>query len=112
MTKRFTLLTAAALIAVALPLGAAQAQQVSVRIDTPDIGVRIGTPYPPPVYAPVYAPPPVLFAPAPVYYSAPRYVFAPTPRVFVPAPVVYRSPWYGSRAYRYKHWKRYRDWND
>lgn len=115
MMKKLAFLTAAVLTTAALPLGAAQAQQVSVRIDTPDIGIRIGTPYPQvygPVYAPVYAPPPVVVAPAPVYYPAPRYVVAPPPpRVFVPAPVVYGARWYGPRWHDRKHWKHHRDWD-
>ncbi|MGE5337053.1 MAG: hypothetical protein ACM3PU_04440 [Gemmatimonadota bacterium] len=119
MKTRFVIFTAAALAAGALlvPFGAARAQEVSVRISTPEFGIRIGSPYPAPVYAPVYSPPvysppvyspPVVVAPAPVYYEAPRYVIVPPPRVVVGAPVVYRAPWVvpprHSRAWR--HWHR------
>jgi hypothetical protein len=111
MTKRLALIAAAALTvaATSFPGSAANAQQVSVHIATPDIGLRIGRPYPiysPPVYAP-----PVVVAPAPVYYPVPRYV-APA-RVFVPAPIVYRAPRYveyrdgwSHRTYRHPrhHW--------
>lgn len=114
MTKRLALIAAAALTvgAMFLPAGAANAQQVSVHIATPGIGLSIGSPYPP-VYAPVYAPPvyaspvyasPVVIAPAPVYYPAPRYV-AP-PRVVVPAPVVYRAPWYVEHRPGWRHWNK------
>ena len=56
------------------------------------VSVGIGLPIvAPPIYAPVYAPPPVYVAPA--YY--------PTPVYAVPPPVVvYRSPYYWHR----RHW--------
>lgn len=120
MTSRFVSIAASALIAGAAcaPLGAAQAQQVSVRIDTPEIGIRIGSPYPQPVYGPVYpapvypveaypAPvyaPPVVIAPAPVYYPATRWAVAP-PRVYMPAPVYYRQPWFVPWGHERKYWK-------
>ncbi len=123
MNSRLVIVTAAALVAGALvaPFGAARAQEVSVRISTPEFGIRIGAPYPAPVYAPVYpAPvysppvytppvysPPVVVAPAPVYYPTPRYVVVSPPRVVVAGPVVYRSPWFvppgHARAWRHGH---------
>jgi hypothetical protein len=93
-------------------LSAARAQQLSVRIDTPQIGIRIGSPYPQPVYGPVYpaplypvraypAPidaPPAVIAPAPVYYPAPPMMAAPPP-VVLPAPICYRQPWFVPRGH-------------
>lgn len=95
-------------LAIAAPMGAAQAStNVTVRVDTPEFGIRIGSPVgiyaPVPVYAPpVYAPAPV-YTPAPVYAPAPvvvppRVVYAP-PRVVVPAPVIY--PVVYPQPYRY-----------
>ena len=125
MTSRFVFTAASALIAGAAcaPLSAAQAQQVSVRIDTPEIGIRIGSPYPQPIYGPVYpapvypAPvypvrgypspvyaPPVVIAPAPVYYPALPMVVAP-PRVFLPAPIYYRQPWFMPPGHERKYWR-------
>lgn len=126
--KRSTLLIAAlAAIATVAPLTATQAQQVSVRIDGPHWGVRIGAPgvvvvpaYPPPViYAPppvIYAPPPVIYAPAPVVAAPPRVVYAPAPVIYGPPRVVYGPPvWmppgqarrivrvYVEKRYRVKH---------
>ena len=77
--------TALSAIAFVAPLGAAQAQTaVTVGIETPAFGIRIGTPYVPvaPVYpAPVYIPAPVFVPPPPVIYAPPRVVIGP--------PVVY-----------------------
>ncbi|MBK9245011.1 MAG: hypothetical protein IPM30_09230 [Burkholderiales bacterium] len=74
--------------AVAAPLGAAQAHTaITVGIDTPTFGLRIGAPFVPvfaPV-APVYVPAPVFVSP-PVVYVPPRVVVRP---VFV-HPVVHR----------------------
>jgi len=98
--------------AASLPLSA-HAQSVSVRVDTPEFGIRIGAPighgpvavYPAPVYpapiypAPVYAPP-VVIAPRPVY---PVPVYAPPPRVIVlPSPFYAPAPriGYPNRHYR------------
>ena len=67
--------------AAAAPIGAAQAYTaISVGIETPAFGVRIGAPYAPVV--PVY--------PAPVVVPAP--VYAPVPTVVYPPPVVIRPP--------------------
>ncbi|MCU0949697.1 MAG: hypothetical protein MUC68_01215 [Burkholderiaceae bacterium] len=121
---------ALAIAAVALGTAAAlpaSAQGVSVRVDTPEIGIRFGTPRPP-VYvavpAPIYAPPPVFVTPRPpvAYYPAP--IYAPPPRVvMLPPPPVY-VPYAHGRAYRYvdpygrvvyvktprhKHWRHHRD---
>jgi hypothetical protein len=95
MKKRLFVATLA--IAALAPLGAAHANGgVVVSVSTPQFGFRIGSPfYGPPVYAPVYAPPPV-FVPAPVIVSPPVYgppvVMIPSPRVFYPAPVVVGPP--------------------
>ena len=116
MTKTIAVLTATALIASAAlaPAAAAHAQQVSVRIDTPEFGVRIGTPYPAPIHAPVYAPvyaPPLVVAPAPVYYAAPRYVVH-APRVIVPQWNAQRAPWFAAPGHARAHWQaRHRDWD-
>lgn len=73
---------------------AAFAQPVSVRIDTPEFGIRIGHPLPH-----VHVPAPVVIAPPPVVYTPP-------PRVIVPAPVYYPAPYY--RAYYGGHWHKHR----
>lgn len=128
MTKTISTLALAltAVAALAAPLRAAQAQQVNVRIDTPEFGIRIGTPLPrvvyaPPLYAPpVYAPPvyapPVVVAPPRVVYPEPRYVYAPAPRIVVPAPVFYARPWrippgHAKHRARYKDHREY-EWHD
>jgi hypothetical protein len=96
-TLAIVILSAAA---VAAPIAARAGTAVSIAVDTPSFGLRVGGPYG--VYAPVpvYAPP--LYAPAPVYLPPPV-VYVP-PRVVVPAPVVYPAyPYvYGPR---YGHWK-------
>jgi hypothetical protein len=122
-----TALLAALLATALLPFTAARAQ-VSVSINTPDFGIRVGPPlhrpvYPVPVYmpaphvvvpAPVYLPPPVylpspVYLPPPVYAPPPRYVPPPVVRTVVVPTVVYpHYPAYaGSRvAYGHpKHWK-------
>jgi len=106
--KRSLALVAVAL-AAALPVGAAQAHgNVAISVDTPDFGIRIGTPFP------VYAPP-VVVAPAPVYVPPPV-IYAPPPRVIVPAPVYYgppafRPPGHYRKYHKIKHY-RDRDWRD
>lgn len=68
---------------LAAPLAASQAQQVSVRIDAPHWGLRVG-----PV-GPRYAPPAVVYFPAPppvVYFPAPAVVYLPAPQLY-PHPV-------------------------
>lgn len=99
-------------LAAALPFGAAHAHgNVAIRVDTPEFGIRIGTPfpvYPPPVVvapAPVYAPPPVIYAPPPVIYAPPRVIYAPPPRVVVPAPVYYGPPALLPPGHYRKHYK-------
>lgn len=67
----------ALVIAAMAPWSASQANGVSIRVNTPEFGIRIGAPhFPPPVYLPVpvfqprhygYAPPPVVYTPPPVY---------------------------------------------
>ncbi len=83
---------AALLVSSALALGPsiAHAQSVTVRIDTPQIGIRIGQPLPryapPVIYAP--APPPVVYVPA----SVPPPVVVPVYPPVVYPPVVYAPP--------------------
>ncbi|HXF45686.1 MAG TPA: hypothetical protein VNK91_06170 [Burkholderiaceae bacterium] len=81
-------------VGLAAPVGAALAQPVSVRIDTPEIGIRIGHPLPH-----LHVPAPVVIAPPPVVYAPPRVVVAP--------PVVYPVPPY-YRAYYKGHWHKHR----
>jgi hypothetical protein len=79
-------------VALATPIGAAQARTVvAVRVDTPVFGLRFGAPglvvAPLPVVVhPVYMPPPVYAPPVPVAYVPPRVVL----RAPVVYPVVYR----------------------
>ena len=97
--KKPLAITAVALgLAAAAPFGAALAHPVSVRIDVPGVGVRIG--------APVYVPAPVVVAPPPRVIYAPAPVYAPPPRVIY-APPVYRVG-YGSPYPRHHH----RRWDD
>lgn len=96
-----TLLIGSLLAAALLPVAAANAHGVSVSVNTPDFGIRIGAPIYRPV--PVYAPPPVVYAPAPVFYTPPPRV------IYAPPRVVYRPyPYYaGVRVapVPYGHWK-------
>jgi hypothetical protein len=113
------------LAATAALTPAAHAQNVSIRVDTPEFGIRVGNVgygvvgypvpvYPAPVYpVPVYAPPVVVARPVPVY---PIPVYAPPPRVIVPAPVYGPVAYPYGGAYRYghlhkhrKHYNRYGD---
>ncbi len=92
MKKRLFVATLA--IAALAPLGAAHANGgVVVSVSTPQFGFRIGAPiFGPPVYAPVYVPPPVIVAP-PVFMPAPVYgppvVMVPRPRVIHQAPIAF-----------------------
>ncbi len=82
-------------LAAASASSASDGHAVTVRVDTPDFGIRIGHPgyYPGPV---VVAPPPVIvappvYAPAPVYmpppvYTPPRVIYAPAPVIYAPHP--------------------------
>jgi len=92
-------------VAIAAPIGAAQAQTViSVGIDTPGFGIRIGAPYPVVAPLPLYRPVPVYVA-APVY--APPVVYLP-PRLVLRPPVVYPIAYpYGPPAAKHrKHGQR------
>jgi len=88
--------------AVASPFSAAQASSsVTIRVDTPEFGIRIGTPVRVPV--PVFVPPPVV-VPAPVY------VPPAVPRVIVATPVyypVYYMPVPGHAKKPFKHQRRH-----
>jgi len=91
-------------VAIAAPIGATQAHTfVTVGIDTPGFGIRIGAPYPLVAPLPVYRPAPVYVA-APVY--APPIVYLP-PRMVVGPPVVYPIVYpYGPPAAKHrKHGK-------
>jgi hypothetical protein len=74
---------------VALPL-TADARSLTIRVDTPHLGIHIGTPLRPvPVYrAPMYP----IIQPAPVYV-APHIVL--TAPFYAPVPVYYGRPGYG-----------------
>jgi hypothetical protein len=99
----------------------ARAQNVTIRVDTPEFGIRIGHPgyRPAPVIvapAPVYVPPPPVYVPPPPveYYPAPRVIYAPPPRVIYappPAVVYYPHPHYG-RYYKHKHHRHHHDDDD
>ncbi|MCX8003896.1 MAG: hypothetical protein N2688_02905 [Burkholderiaceae bacterium] len=121
MNRPFAALALAA--AFVAPHAGAGAQPVSVRIDTPEFGIRIGHPVPP-----VYGPPPVVVAPPPpvVYAPPPRVIVAPPP-VYYPSPPYYRID-YGWHRHRWhrdpwcdprdRHWRdderlgrRGRDWD-
>lgn len=108
-------------VAAMAPWSATQANGVSIRVNTPEFGFRIGGPvygppaYGPPVYqpAPVYYPAPV-YQPAPVYYPAPVYrprYYAPPPVVYVPTPRYYGPPRYvgGYRGHGPRYWEQ-RQW--
>ena len=116
MTKKLpAILAAAAVAALALiPAQRAAAQSVTVSVDTPEFGFRIGTPfYPAPVVvapAPVYAPPPVIYAPPPrvvyppVVYAPPRVVVAPRTVYVAPRPV-YVAPRWTPPGHRHGHYR-------
>ena len=93
MKRSNFLIAALAAIATVAPLTPTQAQQVSVRIDGPHWGVRIGAPGV--VVVPAY-PPPVIYAPPPVIYAPPPVIYAPAPVVVAPPvyPVHYPQPYY------------------
>lgn len=86
-----SLIAAVATAASLLAAGAAHAGNVywSIGISAPPVGTVISNG---PVYAPVYAPAPVVYAPPPVVYAPPPVVYQPAPRVVYPAPVVVGRP--------------------
>jgi hypothetical protein len=84
----------ALVIAAMAPWSASKANGVSVRVSTPDFGIRIGAPHHPGYYpGPVYVPPPVV-------YARPRYI---------PPPVVYTYPYHYTGSYRY-HGRHHQGW--
>jgi hypothetical protein len=91
-------IAAIALTAVAAaPIGAAHAHTaVTVGIDTPAFGIRIGAPYAAVAPLPLY--------PAPVYVAAPVYA-PPPPVVYAPPRVVFRPPVVYPIVYPYGQWK-------
>jgi hypothetical protein len=91
--------SALVLAAAMAPWSASQANGVSVRVSTPEFGIRIGAPHFP------------IFQPVPVYQPVPIY----RPRVrYVPPPVIYVPPprWgYGYAGYRgHGHYWEHRGW--
>ena len=107
----------ALVIAAMAPWSASQANGVSVRVSTPEFGIRIGAPhFPPPVFYPVHQPRYYGYAPPPVVYTAPRYI---TPRVYG-----YPYHYAGGRSYghqrhdwrhpqwRHPHWRHDRRHDD
>jgi hypothetical protein len=90
MKKMILALSILGLVAVAAPRSASA--YVSFSIGLPGFALFSGPPvFAPPVYGPVYAPPPVVYAP-PVYYGRPY-------------PAFYGRPYYGGY---YRHGYPYR----
>lgn len=89
----------ALILAAMAPWSASQASGVSVRVNTPEFGIRIGAPhFPHPIYqpAPVYHPVPVHY---PQYYR------------HVPPPVIYAPPpRYGYGPHRHGHYWQHQHW--
>lgn len=94
--------TAVALgLVAAAPIGSALAHPVSVRIDAPEFGIRIGVPTP------------SIYVPAPVVVEAPPVAYVPAPRVIAPAPVYYPAPYYRVRYESpYPHHPHHRHWDE
>ena len=88
MNKPLAITAVALGLAAAAPIGSPLAHPVSVRIEAPEIGIRIGVPVPR-----VYVPAPAVFAAPPVYVAPP--VYAPR-QVFYGEPY-YREPYYRTR---------------
>ena len=89
-------------IAAMAPWSASQAHGVSIGVNTPEFGIRIGAPVFPPVYRPV-----PVYQPVPVYYPPPRLVvYVPPPR-YVAAPYIVGG-FRGHGHYRHhghdRHW--------
>lgn len=84
---------------LALAAGAAHAGGVnwSIGINLPPVGTVISSGPQYPVYPayPVYAPPPVVYRPAPVYYAPPPVVYRPAPVYYGPPAVVVERRWRG-----------------
>ena len=93
----------ALVIAAMAPWSASQASGVSVRVSTPEFGIRIGAPHFP-VYQPVpiYQPVPV-YRPIPVHYPR-HYGYAPPPVVYV-APPRYRGHGHYRHRWEHRHWQ-------
>jgi hypothetical protein len=92
----------ALVIAAMAPWSASQANSVSVRVSTPEFGIRIGAPhFPRPVYQPVPVYPPV-----PAYYPRP-YRYAPPPVVLVGG---YRGHGPHWQHWQHRHWQQHRDY--
>lgn len=92
----------ALVIAAMAPWSASQANGVSVRVNTPEFGIRIGAPhFPPPVFYPV-----------PVHHPRP-YGYAPPQVVYTPSPAYgYPYQYAGGRGYGYQqHYWRHPHWN-
>ena len=89
----------ALVIAAMAPWSASQASGVSVRVSTPEFGIRIGAPHFP---GPVYQPVPV-YRPVPVHYPR-QYGYAPPAVVYV-APPRYRGPGHYGHQWERRHWE-------
>ena len=102
----------ALMLAAMAPWSASHANGVSVRVSTPEFGIRIGAPHfpvfqPVPVYrpVPVYQPVPV-YHPRPYRYAPPAVIYTPPPRWGYgysrlwppPAPLAAPAPWSRSWA--------------
>ena len=89
----------ALMLAAMAPWSASHANGVSVRVSTPEFGIRIGAPH-----FPVFQPVPV-YRPVPVYQPVP--VYHPRPYRYAPPAVIYTPPprWgYGYSGYgRHRH---------
>ena len=94
----------ALVIAAMAPWSASQANGVSIRVNTPEFGIRIGAPHFP---FPVFQPVPVY---QPVYYPR-HYRHAPPPVIYAPPP---RYGWHGGyghnrHQWQHRHWQQHRD---
>ncbi|HKO66939.1 MAG TPA: hypothetical protein VJU53_03960 [Burkholderiaceae bacterium] len=91
----------ALMLAAIAPWSASHANGVSVRVSTPEFGIRIGAPH-----FPVFQPVPV-YRPVPVYPSVP--VYYPRPYRYAPPAVIYTPPprwgYAGYRGYGYDQWR-------
>lgn len=96
----------ALVIAAMAPWSASQASGVSVRVNTPEFGIRIGAPhFPRPVFQPV-----PIYQPVPVQYPR-HYRQAPPPVIYAPPPYGWYRASYGPNRYQWqhRHWQQHRD---
>lgn len=88
----------ALVLAAMAPWSASQASGVSVRVNTPEFGIRIGAPH-----RPAYYPAPV-YQPVPVYYPR-HYGYAPPPVVYVAPPRFIAPPLFVGYGHYRHHWQ-------